>query len=376
MDRDAALDVVIVLPSLAQGGAERVMVNHAIGFREAGDRVRVVMTDGTADNGGALRASLPSDIAVTTLGQPRVRAALPALVRLLRRDVPDVVVVTHTHLNLALCAIRPLLPRGTGLVLREPTHAPVLLDGRSTRARRIAQRMLYRRADSVIATSGVMEQDLRQLTRASVVMLPNPVRVAEIRSIASRSSPSPMAAVGRTYVSVGRLDTQKSLPELLRAFAEGSEPLDQLVLIGDGPAREQVSTAVVELGLEDRVRMTGFLAEPWGEVAQADAFLLASRAEGMPNAVLEALAVGTSVIAASELEALTDVRDAAPRGALTLVDRNRFAGAIAAFRTEDNRASAFPRPSLLPAAYDADGATAELRRLLRDVRDHNERADA
>ncbi len=368
MDRDAALDVVIVLPSLAQGGAERVMVNHAIGFREAGDRVRVVMTDGTADNGGALRASLPSDIAVTTLGQPRVRAALPALVRLLRRDVPDVVVVTHTHLNLALCAIRPLLPRGTGLVLREPTHAPVLLDGRSTRARRIAQRMLYRRADTVIATSGVMEQDLRQLTRASVVMLPNPVRVAEVRCAAAKGLVAHPANGGRRFVSVGRLDRLKSLPDLLAAFAAGSRSEDELVLVGEGPARSEVLTMALELGIDDRVHLRGFLAEPWNEIAAADAFVLASRAEGMPNAALEALAVGTPVIATEDLAVLTDLRDAAGATAVTLVPRGRLADAIARTTPRSHGPTPELAPCLLPEVYDAVAATRALRAVLLENR--------
>ena len=368
MDRDTGLDVVIVLPSLAQGGAERVMVNHAIGLRETGDRVRVVLTDGSADGGGALRASLPSDVAVIALGQTRVRAALPTLMRLLRRDIPDVIVVTHTHLNLALCAVRPFLPRRTGLVLREPTHAPVLLDGRSTRARRIAQRMLYRRADTVIATSGVMEDDLRQLTRASVVMLPNPVLVTEVRSAAATDLVARPPNGGRRFVSVGRLDRLKSLPDLLTAFAAGSRSEDELVLVGEGPARSQLLAMALELGIHDRVHLRGFLAEPWNEIATADAFVLASRAEGMPNAALEALAVGTPVIATEDLDVLTDLRDSAGATAVTLVPRVRLADAIARAAPRSHGPTPELAPCLLPEEYDAVAATRSLRAVLLENR--------
>ena len=355
------IDVLVVLPSLAQGGAERVAVNHLAALHRAGERVRLVLTDGTGEE--PLRAALDPAIPVTAIGRPRVRDALRTLVALVRRDPPDVILATHTHLNLALCAARTFLPSRTRLVLREPTHAPRLLDGRSTRSRRLAQRVLYRRSDLVLATSTVMEQDLRRLVGDRVVLAANPVDVATIRATVI-ASPVTRAATGRRFVAVGRLDTQKSLPDLVRAFASGSTSDDELVLIGDGPVRDEVLALARDIGVAERLRLTGHLAAPWPEVAAADAFLLVSRAEGMPNAVLESLAVGTPAIATDELTVLEDVRTDAPDGAVTLVPRERFAEAIGGVRRSDGRDASAPRPSLLPERFDAPVATAALRDLL------------
>ena len=361
------LDVVLLLPSLAQGGAERVMANHATGLHEAGDRVRVMLTDGAATQEASLQSVLHPSIDVIAIGEPRVRSALPKLLRSLRDDPPDMVIATHTHLNLALCALRGRLPRDTGLVLREPTHAPVVLDGRSTRGRRLAQRVLYRRADVVIATSRVMEQDLRRLTGAKVVMVRNPVRVEAIRSAVARA-PIPPPVTGRRFVTVGRLDRQKSLPDLLRAFSSGSGPDDELVIVGDGPARAEVNALARDLGIADRVRLRGFVAEPWNEISSSDAFVLASRAEGMPNAVLEALAVGTPVIATDDLDVLHDLRDAAPPGAITLVQRTLLFEAVARVESRHRDASSGLSPCLLPEEYGVSVSTSAFRDVLLEHR--------
>jgi glycosyltransferase involved in cell wall biosynthesis len=161
-------------------------------------------------------------------------------------------------------------------------------------------------------------------------------------------------------VSVGRLTTQKSLPDLVRAFAAGSGPTDRLVLLGDGPLRDEVLDLARELAIDGRVQLLGFLDPPWSEIAAADALVLASREEGMPNVILEALAVGTPVIATEDLEVLRGLASAAPPGAVRLVPRERLADAI-------REVAAGPpamRDSLLPDAHVAGTAAGRLIALL------------
>jgi len=340
------LDVLFVLPSLEHGGAERVSINLANTLQATGHRPRFLLL---AEHPGALTAQVDTAIPVTTVARPRVRRALPELVRHIRAHPPDVILTTHTHLNLALCAARTVLPRSARLVVREPTHAPLTLDGRSTRWRRVLQRVLYRRADLVLATSLPMQRDLARLTRARVELLHNAVDGAAIR--ASLSSHVPASASGRRLVSVGRLSTQKSLPDLLAAFAVASDTADRLVLIGDGPLHDELLDRASALGIADRVDLRGFLSQPWQEIAASDALILTSREEGMPNVVLEALAVGTPVLACDELDVLLDLRDAAPADAVRLVPRTDLAEAIRAIVRRPGPDPDVTVTDLLPAAY-------------------------
>jgi glycosyltransferase involved in cell wall biosynthesis len=363
------LDVLFVVPSLERGGAERVTVNLANGLARAGATPSLTATD----HAGPLGEGLDERIAVRELGELRVRRAATALLRLLRASRPDVVVATHTHVNLLLCALRPFLPRTTSLVLREPTHAPTELGGRSTSRTRRAQRLLYRRADLVIASSDVIADDLRALTGANVVRLENPVDIRSIRATGASGSEGasgvePSARGHRRFVSVGRLSAQKSMDELIRAFAAGSGPEDRLEILGEGPDRERLQTLILELGLEDRVELCGIRSDHWAFVAAADVLVLASRAEGMPNAVLEALALGTPVLATTDLDVLEALAAELPPAALRLVPRAELAAAIAATPARAARPEGADLAApLLPDRFDVDTVSERLFGLLRDL---------
>ncbi len=361
MGNSASPRVLIVLPSLDAGGAERVAVNLAAGLRAAGSEVRLLLTD----HAGPLRDRLPPDVPVDVLGRARVRAALPGLIRHIRAGRPDVVLSTHTHVNLALCAVRRALPSGTRLVLRSPMHAPVELDGRSTRWTRVAQRLLYPRAELVLASSPPMVDDLRSLTRARIELLPSPVDEAALRTAVTtppdRADPGPGTA--RRFVMVGRLKRQKGIDDLLRAFASLPGADDRLDVLGEGPERPALERLIGELGLADRVTLPGVLPDPWATIARADAFVLASHHEGLPNVVLESLALGTPVIATTDLEVLVPLSEQAPTGALRLVARSELGAAMDSVRPMAS-GTVLPRPSMLPPDHAVGAVTARLLELL------------
>jgi len=90
----------------------------------------------------------------------------------------------------------------------------------------------------------------------------------------------------------------KGFEEMLAAFADvcGSRP-SWLVLVGDGPYRPTVERLMVDHGLQARVRLLGRRTDVPALLKMADAFLFCSRTEGLPNALLEAMAAGLPVVA-------------------------------------------------------------------------------
>lgn len=105
---------------------------------------------------------------------------------------------------------------------------------------------------------------------------------------------------GRLLVgSVGRLSDEKNFDGLIRAvdrlLREGLD-LD-LVLVGDGPQRDALRTLVEELGRRDRIHLLGYRSDTIELYQAMDAFVLASLREGLPNVVLEAMAMGVPVVA-------------------------------------------------------------------------------
>lgn len=103
----------------------------------------------------------------------------------------------------------------------------------------------------------------------------------------------------RLILFAGRLSPLKGVEDLLDAFAllAAQQPRARLLIAGDGPDRGRLEAKARALGLEDRVVFAGFVDDMVGLYWAADLFCLPSYAEGLPNAVLEAMACGLPVVA-------------------------------------------------------------------------------
>jgi glycosyltransferase involved in cell wall biosynthesis len=97
-------------------------------------------------------------------------------------------------------------------------------------------------------------------------------------------------------VAVGRLAPQKGFDILIEALARLPEDV-RLVILGEGPQRAALQQQASRLGVAERLDLPGYCADPQAEIAAADCFVLASRFEGSPNALVEALATGVPVVA-------------------------------------------------------------------------------
>ena len=105
----------------------------------------------------------------------------------------------------------------------------------------------------------------------------------------------------KRIICVGRLSPEKGQGGLLSAFREIAQdhPETELVLVGDGPLAAELKAGATELGLDDRIRFTGRLGEldTLEQIASAEVLVVPSFMEGLPIVLMEAMAVGTAVIA-------------------------------------------------------------------------------
>jgi glycosyltransferase involved in cell wall biosynthesis len=98
-------------------------------------------------------------------------------------------------------------------------------------------------------------------------------------------------------LSIGRLTIAKDYPTLIKAFAKVKRQRDaRLVIIGEGEERKVIEDLVRRLGLEKFVWLPGFLNPPYPYLARASLFVLSSIWEGLPTAIIEALALGIPVV--------------------------------------------------------------------------------
>jgi glycosyltransferase involved in cell wall biosynthesis len=155
------------------------------------------------------------------------------------------------------------------------------------------RRLLYRRADVLTAnTTGVMESLLSLFEARQLALLPNPLPMPEVPEAAGT------ARDREGFVTVARLVPQKGIDVLIRALGQtvGAARDWTLTVVGDGPEREALEFQAQQAGLKEQVQFLGFRSDPQKFLLQAGVFVLPSRFEGMPNALLEAMAAGLGVV--------------------------------------------------------------------------------
>ncbi len=142
-----------------------------------------------------------------------------------------------------------------------------------------------------------------------------------------------MTRAGPSWVTVPRLVEQKGLDVLLKAAARAFEQLPdwRLAIVGDGPLRDELEALAGELGIASRVDWFGHVDNPVPYLRAAQAFVLTSRFEGSPNALLEAMACGLPAV----------VSDASP-GPLELIGEEH-AGLIVPVEDVEATAAAMVR---------------------------------
>jgi glycosyltransferase involved in cell wall biosynthesis len=173
---------------------------------------------------------------------------------------------------------------------------------------------------------------------------------------------------GATLAFAGRLTAQKSLGRALEAVAGAAEV--KLVIAGEGPEREPLQAKAVELGIGDRVSFVG--AQPRERIVElfraADATILSSSWENFPHTVVEALAVGTPVLA-MEAGGVSEVVHDGVNGLLVAAgDTAALGEAVRRYFDDEglrNRLRAAAAPSV--AEYAPDRVFGELEETLRRI---------
>jgi glycosyltransferase involved in cell wall biosynthesis len=354
--------ILFVLPSFAGGGAERVIIALANSLDRQIYTPSMVVLEGK----GPLASDVDDDIEVIALGRARLRQAIPALRRVILETSPSVVMSTMGYLNLGvLWSVRRHRER-FAVVVREANDPDMTFSSLPVPAiGRWLYRWLYRGADCIVAPSSKIGERLAAIVPGAtgkIHLLHNPIDEVRIRKAAMMPIRQPGG--GTRFAAAGRLSYQKGFDRLLDWFV--GLPLDShLVLLGDGPERPALERRIASLDLDGRVELAGFVANPWAYYAGADAFLLPSRWEGMPNAALEALACGTQVIAMSQAGAVREIANEAPSNTLVIVDtEDDF---VIAMRNVVAADSVVLRETLLPVSFTIDRVNVDFQRLIESL---------
>lgn len=358
----ATSHVALFLPSLEGGGAERAFLNLARGMRDLGVRTDLVV----ANASGPYLAEVPADVSLVDLRASRIALSLPSLVRYLRQVRPHRLYSALEEANvIALLARR--LAGGHTLVFPSIRNTLSLETG-SEPVRRFVLRHLARRlyptAAGIVAVSEGAARDAATtlgLAAARISVISNPTVTPELALLAAAPLDDPWFSECQPPVILGcgRMVPQKDFATLLAAFAilRAQRPA-RLVILGDGPLRNDLTGQAEALGIAADVAFPGFDPNPFRYMARAGAFVMSSRHEGSPNVLVQALACGVPVVATDCPSGPGEILPGVPHGRLVKVgDVAALAAAMADLLASGE---ARPAPWTVPGFDYRSSATAFL----------------
>jgi GalNAc-alpha-(1->4)-GalNAc-alpha-(1->3)-diNAcBac-PP-undecaprenol alpha-1,4-N-acetyl-D-galactosaminyltransferase len=287
--------LALVIHSLDGGGAERVVAMMANQWAAQGDRVTVITLD-----------TVESDRYPVDPGVRRIGLGLMGLsrhpwqavvnnrrrVRSLRAAIgdaaPQCVVSATDQMNvLTLLAARPLRLPVIIAEHNDPRHQYM------GHVWEWLRRRTYPRCAAAVALTPPVADHLRPLVApAPVHVIPNPAHPPRL------TVSDAVLRQGRSLAALGRLARQKGFDLLLDAFAPvaARHPDWRLEIAGEGPERGALQNRIDRYGLGSRVRLVGWAEEPDRFLSQSAIFVMSSRYEGFPVALIEAMACGLPVV--------------------------------------------------------------------------------
>jgi glycosyltransferase involved in cell wall biosynthesis len=297
-----------IIDGLSTGGAERLQVVFAKEARRRGFKHAVISLEEDGDS-QFLKELRALGVRVYCFPTKRILDFnnLRGIIKLVRAERPDII---HTHLTYSnilgsvaagLAGI-PAVATMHSTVVEERLRAP-----RTESAEKFALRYLVR--EIIACGPAVARYFQSKFKDEPVVVIPNAVDDTPQISLLERYALRKQI-IGDSdrfiIISVGRFESQKGFKDLLNAFSvlHVSHPTAFLAIVGGGHMKNELEQKIEDLSLSDDVRLLGWRSDVPKLLQASDMFVLASHWEGLPIAVLEAMAAGLPIVA-------TDVGDIA-----------------------------------------------------------------
>lgn len=283
--------IALFINSLQKGGSERVMVNLAEFLHHKGYEILLVTQykkDVEYEISPDIRR-IYSEPDQSQLGGGRIHNFLVrfnTLKNIWKDFKPDVVLSFLGKNNLMAIMTTLFLPAKVAVSVRgEPTME---YEGKIMQ---LTAKFMFRFADGVAMQTKQAAQFFPKAVRKKVEILSNPLNPVFI----NRRFEGPREDI---IVAAGRLDDNKNHAMLIHAFAKIADeyPGMRLVIFGEGENREKLEKLITEKNLSDRVSLPGNVSDIADRICSARIFTLTSNTEGMPNSIMEAMALGIPVI--------------------------------------------------------------------------------
>lgn len=280
--------IIVSMASLSAGGAARVLSVLSSSLADNFDEVHYVMW-----NEGKIFYPIDSRVKLVSLNnisksKKRIKHIIEFR-KYVKCENPDLILSFLTPFNMLV--LTSTIGISKKIIVAERTDPKRILSGGRIMLK--IRNLLYKRANGILTQTEYAKRCYDEKFDGKTKVIYNPITMSEEQVGRSLQTPSK-----KLMITVGRLEAVKDQSMMIDAFADFYKTHKdyRLEIFGEGPMRPKLETQIDRLGLQNCVSLCGHTRGVWDKMVDAECFLLTSLAEGMSNALIEAMCLGLPVI--------------------------------------------------------------------------------
>lgn len=282
--------IVVILPTLKAGGAERVLSYVSSELHNSNFDITLIVLGFEKD-----KVYDTGNLNVVYLNKSRLLNSVIDLLIIFNTIKPNVVISSIIHINIMMGFISVFYPR-IKFICREASVISNMINFSKFRSLYILfVKFSYKKFDAIVCQSNDMKKDFVEkfnISENKIFIINNPLTN---RTILKKKSPNNDDII--RFITVGRLSSEKGYKRILEQLAQIKSYNFIYTIIGSGPEINNIKDLIKELKIIDKVNLIPFTKNILDHLSNNDLFLQGSHVEGFPNALLESCSVGTPVLA-------------------------------------------------------------------------------
>lgn len=295
--------VCVIISSMESGGAEKMTMYVTNSLEKNNFNVSLILFKKKGEN----LKYINDEINIIDLNSTLGIKGILKLLKVLKQEKPDIVYTSLGPLN-AVLSLFLFLFKKTKFIARE-TNIPSVINTMKKKEKNFyyiiinyLYELTYKNYDTIICQSDDMKKDLivnYSIPQNKIIKINNLVDINRIEELSNYKDKKigEYFSTDKVYgIALGRLTEQKGFDLLIEKSKSLKNSNIVIYILGEGEQYKFLNNQIKNYGLENNVKLLGFKENPYLYLKRADFFVLPSRVEGFPNALIEALAVGLPAI--------------------------------------------------------------------------------
>ncbi|MCK8816305.1 glycosyltransferase [Natroniella sulfidigena] len=321
--------IIIFIPYLICGGAQRVVINLLKGF----DKLEFDLTLIVVDKEGLFSFQISEEVQFIELEKDRVLTSVFELAKIFKEQNPDIIFSHLNYANIIAVMAAKLARVKSKIIVTE--HSNYLAGKKKNKIRKkffdFLLKMTYKLTDKIVTVSDGVAKSLKlagfEGEKYDFKTIYNPIVTTEL--FEKKNNEVKHSWINnpdiKVIIAVGNLREAKDYPTLIKSFSIAKKKVNnlKLIVLGEGKKRKELEKLISELELNDDIELIGFVDNPFAYMSKADLFVLSSQWEGFGNVIVEAMACGCPVISTDCPYGPNEIIDNGENGILTSVGNEK-----------------------------------------------------